>query len=168
VPVPTFAANQVIASDDVNQWFVPLVAFKNADQNVTSSTVLVNDTALVLTPRINCLYWMELYLNYEGAATGTGDLKGQFTVPAGAALNYSELHNSTATITTVVLGQRASAATFAAGTNGGGSVQPLYACGTFLMGSTAGNLQFQWAQNTSTATSTTVHAGSVLLLRRIS
>ena len=167
MPIPTWTANQVLASDDINQWFVPLAAYKAADQSVTSSSTLVNDTALVLTPRINCVYWMELYVSYEGGTNGSADLKAQFTVPAGAAIIYAETHNSSAAIGTVVTGLKAAASTLTAGTNGAGSVQPLFATGTFTMGTTPGNLQFQWAQNTPSATATIVHAGSALLLRRI-
>ena len=167
MPIPTFAANGVIASDDANQWFVPLVAFKAADQSVTSSTTLVNDTALFIAPRINCTYWMEMYVDYEGGTNGSSDLKGQFTVPGAAALNYSEIHNSASGATTVAMGQRAAAATFVAGTNGAGNLLTLECKGTLQMSSTVGNLQFQWAQNGTSGTSTIVHAGSVLMLRRI-
>ena len=167
MPPPTFGAGGVVASDDANQWFVPLVALKGADQSVTSSTTLVNDSALVITPRINCTYWMEMYVDYEGGTNGASDLKGQFTVPSGAAINFSEMHNSASGATTVAMGQRASAATFVAGTNGAGNLLPLECKGTFSMAGTPGNLQFQWGQNGSSGTPTIVHAGSVLMLRRI-
>src|SRR5258708_21076330 len=71
---PTWVTGQVLAAADVNSWFVPLVAYKNADQSVTSSTTLVNDSALHLTISAGANYLMHCYLDYE-AANSPGDIK---------------------------------------------------------------------------------------------
>ena len=53
------------------------------------------------------------------------------------------------------------------GSNGAGNSRTLVAEGTVLTSTTAGTLQFKWAQGTSNGTATIVHAGSALVLWQI-
>jgi hypothetical protein len=53
------------------------------------------------------------------------------------------------------------------GTNGTTTLMAAELSFTLVTSSTAGNLQLQWAQNTSNATATTVKAGSVLTALRL-
>jgi hypothetical protein len=155
---------QILASADVNSWFVPLAAPKLSDTSRPSTTTLANDPALALPLAANATYWFMTEVIYE-APNPAGDLKFQWTVPAGAVLNGQflfrifgggdDLHSP---ITAGALQT----------TNGSGAGVNLVlgAFGTIIMSSTAGNLNFQWAQNTSNATPTIVHTGSGLMAWR--
>ena len=143
----------------------PLSVIKPSDQSVTSSTVLVNDSALFLPVVASATYFFMSSLDFEGAAIGTGDLKIEWTVPAGATLRFdlhgvntaSSSYSSTFTDTT----------TISLGTTGAASLRGATMAGSLVMSSTAGNLQLKWAQNTSSATATIVHAQSTVALWRI-
>lgn len=137
-----------------------LIVRKTSDQSVTSSTVLVNDTALLMAVAANEVWRFEMMLFWAAAATA--DLKWTFTAPAGATYNASTVYP------------------FAAG-GGNASIQQVIAAavdfdlevqdaannltmfyGLIVNGGTAGNLQFQFAQNASSATPTTVKTHSTL------
>jgi len=169
MPIPTFVGGGTVFASDANAWFVPLAAFKSADESVTSSTVLQNDDVLVVALAANATYLMICYLNYEGGTQGASDLKVGWTVPASTVMAYQHIGVTTAgTIT------QASAATTsdqtnvpAYGTNGAGNTLGALLLGTVKSAGTPGNLQMQWAQNTSNGTATKVKAGSALVLHRI-
>lgn len=168
---PTWVVGQVLTAADVNSWFVPLTVTKTADQSVTSSTALVNDTALSVTVAANATYQlMDCVLFYNGAAQGTADLKFQFTGPAGSTLNMTALAFPTSGGFggTVFSGITGLSATRTAGTNGSSNTLPALLYGTLVTTATAGTFQLQWAQNTSNATATIIKAGSVLTLYRVS
>lgn len=165
MPIPTFTTGQVVAASDVNSWFVPLAATKANDQSVTSSTVLVSDSDLVLSVAASATYVVSGYLNYAGAAQGTGDLKLTFTVPAGATLSYTLVRMDTAGATGLTNPSGATV-TNVAGTSAVAD-RSVFISATLVLGGTAGSLQLQWAQNTSSTTATVVRARSWLWAQRI-
>lgn len=168
--VPTWAVGQVLAAADVNSWFVPLVGYKSADQSVTSSTVLINDSALLVPVAANALYLVTCYLSYEGGTQGSSDMKFQFTGPAGSAMSFNATYYPTSGgvgANTNLSRTTGLSSVVPVGTDGTGVKMPMVISGTFSTGAFTGNLQMQWAQNTSSATSTTMHAGSVLAASRI-
>src|SRR5215472_8894872 len=61
---------------------------KPTDQSVTSSTVLVNDNALVIPVVANANYKFDLYLDFEGGTSGSSDIKFTWTVPASTTMRY--------------------------------------------------------------------------------
>ncbi len=144
---------------------LPLVAYKSGSQSVTSNnSVLVNDTALVLPLEATATYKVELLLFYTGGTAGSSDIKWDFAVPSGATLSpIRELGLNTS------LGVQyltvASGGAF--GSNGTGNKMCAEIACTLATSITAGNLQFQWCQNTSSATATTVLTGSLLTARRL-
>lgn len=164
--VPVYTTGQVLAASDCNLWFVPLVAIKASDQSVTSSTVLVNDTALLLPLAANASYevWLEgFWFPVNGSATP--GLTFAFTAPAGATFTYSQVTSDGAGKAVVVdLSLAGDTGKLAAAS---GPFSPLSIHGICVMSSTAGNLQYQFTQNLSSATSTTMKAGSFITARRI-
>lgn len=168
MPIPTWSVGQVLTADDVNNWLVPSAVRKGSDQSVTSSTTLVNDTALLLPVAATAAYYVLVTIIYQGAANGTGDLKWQWAVPSGTTISGRQASYFTSG---VGVGQ-SNLATFTqasvtvSGTNGGNTV-PLDMALTVLTSSTSGNLQLTWAQNTSSGTATTIKAGSAMLMQRI-
>jgi hypothetical protein len=169
MPPPTWTVGQVMAANDVNQWLVPLVGYKTSDQSVTSSTVKVNDTGLVVTAAANCTYLFQCYLDYEGGTGGSSDMSLQIAVPASATLRIqsvfargadglpNNLINTTGAL--VSIGFR---------TQGAGVLCGASMVGTLVTLGTSGSVVAQWAQGTSSGTSTIIHAGSVMWLQRIS
>lgn len=146
----------------------PVLVVKTADESVTSSTTLQNDDQLKYPLLANLTYVFNLLAFYEGSTTG--DIKFAFTVPTGATLEWASLRAggslasaSFGTTTEDVLG---SGTVAFGGANGAGTRLPFQARGIVVMGSTAGDLQFQWAQTTSDAVATTVFARSFLQVQR--
>ena len=163
---PTWSVGQVLTASDVNTWFVPLAVFKTAQQDITSSTALTNDTALLAALAANAFYSFSSVICYKGFTNGISDFKWQWTVPAGATLRFQADWLSVG-LTAQIGVQQVNASVLSAGTNGVGNVFAIKSLGSLSTGGTTGNLQLQWAQNTSSGTATTVGPGSVLMLNRI-
>ena len=128
--------------------------------------MLVNDTAHLVALLANASYGFQCTLYYKGGTAGASDLKWTFTVPSGSTLRYGASYNSTG-LTGQVSINHVGTDVVAAGTNGTGNVLAITMQGSLTTSSTTGNLQLQWAQNTSSGTATTVGTGSVLVLTRI-
>lgn len=158
-PMPTFPAGHEPSAGEY-QALLPLRAKKTVDENLASSTTLQNDDALFLsTMDPNGIYEILGYLLIKASSGTNGAMKTSFSLPAGAdASNWIfEL-------------QAASRGPAASGVVGGITLATTNSILTFrgelVMGGTAGTLQLQWAQNSSNAATSTVSAGSFLLLRR--
>lgn len=144
------------------QKLAPFTVIKPADQSVTSSVTLVNDSALALPLAANGSWLFACFLKYEGGTAGAADLKWAFTGPSGFGMNYELIGNAAGGAS--ALGFLRGIPGSTAGTSGAGNAWGMFMFGTVTTGSTAGTLQLQWAQNTSNATATIVHAGSALAL----
>jgi hypothetical protein len=166
VAPPIWVVGQVLSASDVDNWLVPSAAVKTADQSVTSSTVLVNDTELSLPLAASVTYLFQCYIDYEGGTGGASDIQWLWSLPAGSFMRYTNPHRNLAG--TPVAGDTSTGtATDAASTGGAGVLRALQMMGSIVCGVTAGTLQFRWAQNTSSATSTIVHAQSCVMLQRV-
>jgi len=169
VAIPTWSSGQVLTAADVDSWFVPLVAYKTADEAVTSSTTLQNDDDLFVSVAASATYQLIAYFIYDGGTTGSSDLKIGWTFPSGLTMAYGHIGMTTsATIT------EASVATSSDQTNnpqfgsdGAGQNRAAYLLGTVFVSTTAGTLQLQWAQGTSSGTATHMKKGSWLQLQRV-
>lgn len=166
-PLINFAAGSGLTAAQLNE-IQPLQVIKPADQSVTSSTTLVNDTALSLPLAVAlATYLFKCYLDYEGGTLGSSDLKFEWVVPSGATMRYGKVYVDTSG--TQWCGQGGAAGgTNAVGTNGAGNLHSVLMTGSLVVSSTTGTLQLEWAQNTSNATATIVHAGSIVSLQRVS
>lgn len=145
---------------------LPSFVRKTTSETVTSSTTLQNDDTLVLAMAATGVYEVAINVRYDGA-TG-GDLKIGFSAPAAASFNFNAVAMSTTaalyTDDQTFIGELTSTPTF--GCLGVGTVAGCLIQGLLVGGGTAGNFQFQWAQGTSSATSTRVFGGSYMTLRR--
>lgn len=131
---------------------------KSADQTVTSSTTLVNDNQLKFAVAANETYIFQAWL-YTYAADGTPDIKVTFTGPSGSTVLWSSsqvIFNAGGATTLTVVSPGATAADLFVDAN----LRAIQLYGTISNGATAGDLQFQFAQNTSSANGTSVKAGS--------
>lgn len=159
----------VLTAADLDSWSVPNTAVKAVDTSRTSNTTLANDPELTLSVAANVVYRFWCYLNYEGGTQGASDIKWSFTVPAGATLRYQMIAVNTAgSLSPLLIGPTFTAtSTNSAATNGAGNLMAAVMHGTLDTAGTAGTFVIQWAQNTSSGTSTILHAQSAMTLDRI-
>jgi hypothetical protein len=164
--IPVFVDGNPVFASDANIWFVPLYAEKTSGFTATSNTTLANDPQLVLPLAANAAYRMEIFLWYDGGTLGASDLKMQIVLPAGGGYNIQILGYNGAGNDTERLSWQTGSGPFIFGTEGTGTPRGVTVKGRVSTAGTAGNLQIQFAQNTSSATTTTVHSQSYLELNR--
>jgi hypothetical protein len=132
---------------------------KSADQSVTNNDTPVDDTHLKFAIGANETYLFQLWI-YPTAANSTPNMNYFVAGPSGSTTLWSPPDVYTAS------GGMANATVPAANTALSHYVdsfgRPAVIFGSIANGSTAGDVQFKWAQNTSSATSTTVKAGSFI------
>lgn len=158
----TFKAGQRLTAAALNA-AIGLTARKGADtarSSANTGTTLTADPDLVIPVLANAAYLVTFSLVYKGAATNTGDLKFGFSVPSGATMPGGFL-GITNPLALEILPVTASS-TLVSYSNGTGNPLWCQVTATLVTSSTAGNLTLTWAQNTSSATSTTLMAGSSL------
>lgn len=155
--VPVWVPGQVLAAADVNRWFVPDMSVKTADQNVISSTTLVNDTQLFQAVEANATYTFQLMISYLSTAC---QFKICMSGPSGWSGMSCLLGGGT------VAGTTRSMPPATCNYASYGWAVPLMWWGTIITSSTAGTIHFQFAQDVSTATNTTCQAGSFFSLVR--
>lgn len=146
---------------------------KTADQTVTNSDTLTNDTHLKFPIEVSEIWFVEGYLALTGAST-TADWQFGWTAPDNATALWAPQAPGTTT-TYGGWGNTAAASTPVVAiaidevlTNGSGAVSNLLAFAGFFYGDdTAGTIQLQWAQGTATDEDNKVLAGSFLRLERL-
>jgi hypothetical protein len=165
MPIPTWSVGQVLASSDVNSWFVPLAVVKPSDTARSSTTSLSNDPALVLPLAGASTYEIRGMIFYTGPTAGSSDIQWKFNMPAGNVGQYFSAHQNLSGVFAGAF-QNNWTDTVTANTNGVSTVMCdiIYGITRTVSG---GNMQLLWAQNTSNATNTTVRAQSFLVAQRI-
>jgi len=145
--------------------------YKASDQTVTVTT-LTNDTDLVVPVLANEVWMIDTYLLIDSNATA--DFKCTWTVPAGATMKWAPVSyvagtiwwmTSTGASTTALLNATdvdTSYQSLSAGNINGINIKSIA-----VIGGTAGNVQFQWAQVAASA-NTILKAGSCLIAHRVS
>lgn len=162
--VKQWSVGDILTAADMNAWAVPQVALKASDQAITSNAAFFSDASLLVALAASATYEFMAYMIWECAATSAAGIKFAMTVPAGATLHVAGISGNATGIngdvgTGVNINSiQASVANTPLGYNIHGLV---------IVGSTAGNLQLQWAQATSSASATTLHANSLLRANRI-
>ncbi|MCX5234453.1 hypothetical protein OG824_04290 [Streptomyces prunicolor] len=127
---------------------------KTSDQSKTSTTTLGNDTQLLLPVVANATYSLFLLCIFSGGTTG--DIKFDWTVPSGTVLRWADQTGASGLNTDVDVYSAP-----------GGTTQVAFQVwATVVTSSTAGNVQFRWAQNATDATATIVRTNSMLQLTR--
>jgi len=129
---------------------------KSVDETIDTSTTFQDDDELFVALTANLNYAWQLWLFVTSGAVP--DIKTAWTLPAGATGQHSSANwGSSGGSATANMTASDPLAT-------GGGVQWVPFTGRVIMAGTAGNMQLQWAQNTSDAGDTTVLAGSVLVV----
>lgn len=129
---------------------------KTADQTVNNSTTVVNDTELLFAVGANEVWVFDAFLLQNSGEIS--DIKLTFKVPSGGTVLF------------------ASTADGAGAYYDAGDEYPVAGLardvlirlfGTVINGSTAGNIQLQWAQNTQNASNTKLLANSYIIAHRV-
>ena len=164
-----FTAGNVLTAAQLNA--LNGYVLKTADQSVTSSSTLTNDTHLLYTIGATGTYIVDLWLYGTSAANNAGDLKIAFTFPTGT------MHFGTAGPSVNLLSGSADVSEWFANlsatsgttfTNVGLSttVSQTHIHG-ILIATATGTLRMQWAQFASNANASTLQAGSHMLVRQV-
>lgn len=168
-----WAAGEVLTAAKMNAR-QPLYVDKSAGaQSVTSSTVVVDDTALQLTLLPNRVYEVRCVLSVTG---GAGDLKTAWSLGGDLVMSAKRAAYGPGTATTDVTAEAAAATTVGVnrsssahantagvlfgldGTNATAAVEEF----EITTGATGGLLKLMWAQRASNAVSTVVGVDSWL------
>lgn len=149
----------------------PMRIAKGSDQTVTSSTTLVDDSALQTgTLPANSFWKVECQIYYiAGGGPATNGMKMAWSGPAGATFDWcanSGGDNAGNSLTTIWKPRWAISDTL--GVNGSGGTQMTASPeGELAIGGTPGAFKYRWAQQTSSGVSTIVKAGSRMYLTRV-
>jgi hypothetical protein len=138
-----------------------LIAVKEADESVTSSTTLQDDDALQLTLAANSFYKLEAHLTVFSASANP-DFKYRFEF--GAVGNWSGLKEDADQSTGFDINQTTNAITK---TLSAGVATTIIVNIQMEIGGGAGPFKLRWAQNTSDGTATTVKAGSFMKAEKL-
>ncbi len=148
--------------------------YKTSTQTVTSSTTLVNDTELLFPVAANGMYVVEFVVYF--ASLQAAGFKTAWSVPAGTSGNKfvagpgsANAVESSANTTEMRWAIHGSSTTvsYTDPRNSTGLQSFVIERATLTVGATAGNVQFQWAQNVSNATGTIVVGPSYVKYRQI-
>jgi hypothetical protein len=173
--LPAFFAGQLVPAADLQALVDDITAlaapykFKAADESVTSSITLQDDNHFSWSILANTNYMMLGWIYATGAAAG--DIKMALSAPAGCT-GYRNVHWAGAAVTTpssTIPDQGVQTNIASRDTRGlpGGDISGQIWGAVFNAG-TAGTLKFQWAQDVSNATPTTIKKGSWMLLIPVS
>lgn len=166
--LPTFPVNGHPTGAQMTS-LLPTRAAKAADTSTASSIVLVADPDLLLPVAATSEYEVTLHVIYT--AGGTGLITVGFTGPAGATFDWytDGLANTVTATDSGIATFLARALTDTKNLGAAGAATPVVTriSGRLVTSVTAGTLTFRWAQSVSSATGTTVKAGSFMVLRQI-
>lgn len=126
---------------------------KTADESVTSSTTLQDDDHLLLAIDASATWIFRFMIFYQAGAAE--DIKFAITVPSGATIIAGVMNDGNNDVFTTSGGEDAVA--------GDGGNETVILSGTVVNSTTAGDLQFQFAQNNSGGTASIVRANSYLI-----
>jgi hypothetical protein len=148
----------------VNAWLAPLAGVKSANQTISNTTTFVNDADMRIAVAANSIYEFHVFIRYSSPLGA--DWKSSFTVPAGASAHFSRYGNDIGG----TFGGPADFNDTSVCTSAGPGVATIINInffGNVVTAGTAGNLVFQWSQQTAVAANTILYQNSYLSARRI-
>jgi hypothetical protein len=139
-----------------------IIKRKTADQSITTSTTLTDDTHLTFAIAANEEWTFSIEASCGDSLSVTG-LKAAITVPAGATLRVNGSATAGTGASPIVQGSTTTSGTiFINNSTLGAGTGYLKAMVWVLNGATPGNITLQWAQGTSSGTALTFHRGSFM------
>lgn len=152
---------------------IQTLVVKTADETVNNSAAFQSDDHLLFACAANTSYDFKIKMMYSSVSATPG-IKFQFTVPAAATIFWHTLpyydgaayqhtwSGGPATTKTALLGSGNTHATLTIAGTTGYMIEGIARCA-----GTAGNIQFQWAQNSATAEDTKVLKDSHIMVTRL-
>lgn len=164
-----FTSGQVLTAAQLNA--LNGYVLKTADQSVTSSTTLANDTHLLWTIGATGTYIFDVYLFGTSAANAAGDLKVGFTFPTGTCHFGDEgpsvnLASGSADVSEWQANLSATSGTTITPFGLSTAVVLCHVHG-ILIATATGTLRLQWAQWASNANASTLKAGSHMRVQQV-
>jgi hypothetical protein len=141
----------------------PIYAWKAGDTGRSLTTTVADDPDLQITVPAAGTYEFSGYLNYEGNTGGSSDMK--FAMSSVGTLRYHITYQGSGGSANVG-DTKSGGTTFGMRTQGAGTLCGASILGMLTTGST-GVIKVQWAQNTSDAVQTIMHANSFIKLLRV-
>lgn len=164
----TFLAGQNFTAANANNLAGIITKMKSTDNSLpNNTTTLTNDGELILPVGANTKYILVSSLQYDSSTTA--DISINFTTPSGSTGNWTSFGldvttgAGAATGLIVTIASAIGGAASAGGTNVGAR-QLMLPMGSIVTGANAGNVQLQFAQRISDASTTTLRAGSWVML----
>lgn len=130
--------------------------------NRVSTTVATDDPDLIQALAANGIYEVLASLQFSGGAGGS---KIQFAAPQSTSIDLDAVHGQNSAAANGNMWMNTTSPT--PSVSNAGTTLVYRARLIVIMGATPGNFSVQWAQMTSNAASTTLMAGSNLVIRRI-
>jgi hypothetical protein len=161
------AYNSPTFSSDIPAWH-GLTARKTTDQSVSSNTNPAPDNQLVLGLGALKTYIIDGVI-FAKSANATPDLKFDFSATSASVLTVGYIASDGTTGNSQNLSGGALLGSQNTGTVsvGANTPIPIHISGTVVMSGSAGDMVFEWAQNTSNANAVTVMKGSYLRAQEI-
>lgn len=138
---------------------------KPSDESVTSSTTLQNDDHLLVAMGVNEVWFADFVLRVIDNSSGAADFKLAFTVPTGATLSLYSTYIAVSGSTVEFQEFTTSGLSTTVGMTN--VIRPMRISGIVANGANEGNLQLQWAQAVSNASSVQVKANSILIATKL-
>jgi hypothetical protein len=145
------------------------IVVKPSDEPISSNATLQDDNDFVYAVTANGVYEAEYFVLYNSPTTA--DFQYTFTLPSGASGYKASVSSPIATTSCSDTSSSITNNSITQINNnvgGSGNVCSLRIYTLVLVGGTAGNVQFRWAQAVSDAGNTTVLAKSIMRYRRVS
>lgn len=169
VTYPTILAGQRITAALLTSMQAQ-IAYKTTSTSRASTTTIASDPDLQLPVAANAVYSLEGLLVYNGGNV-SDDLRMGWAAPSGASMTWVATGQNTSATTgvgTVITdAQDLTSTAYSLGTIANARGMTAMLRGLLITSSTAGNLVLQWAQFTSSATATSMLAGSHIGLQRV-
>jgi hypothetical protein len=162
VAVPLWVTGQVLTASDVNNWFVPLPAYKTGVTSRTSVTQVI-DPDLQVTVAASAVYQVVGNINYQNAS-GSSAINWSFQIPSGASGAYGATYVQPGPVTAGWGNGWGNTVSGAASDN---LSHGFTFTGTLIVSSTAGTFGLLWAPTTGSAGAVAVNTGSSLSLQRV-
>jgi len=130
---------------------------KTSDETVSNSTTPQDDDELLFTPAINKTYGWLFHWNVIG--TTVADIRGAFTIPSGAVMTREN-----GTWSSLTMSNNADATNIVIYSLGSEVNRGVLQMGSLVMSSTAGDVNWTWAQGTAEVSDTKTLQGSTLVV----
>lgn len=163
---PDLTAGQRLTATLVRS-MLPLTIVKTVTETVNNSTTMQNDNELLLSVEANAQYLLTMMLIYSSGSTP--DIKLGWSGPSGATMNWVPhgIGSSVGTLTGDIFTQSQNIGSTPALGGPAGLTSVAHVVGHLTVSTTAGTLQFRWAQNTADPSDTNVLATSWMRLERV-